>query len=415
MIYKLTILMWLIMSKCLQKRLKEKLELGDTTRRQLIMLFSAISLFTCCAPKEKPFIKTFGGGGPDRGIHIIQASDNNYIIVGNTMTLYDKLDVYLMKCTGSGDTLWTRKFGGQKDDHGWCVKETSDKGFIITGFTESYNALLNDVLLIKTDENGMEQWHRTFGGSGDDIGWSIAVNKDGGFTIAAETNSFGNHELDAYLLRTDSNGDTLWTRTFGGPDTDRVFSVDLANDGSILLAGLTYSYGAGDRDAYLIKTDPNGLLLWQNTYGGPGYDNAHTVIVNSSDEVMLTGYGDYWGEAGKMDMFLKQINLDGEEIWSKTYGGTENDRSMSVFQTRDGGYVLTGFTQSFGEGEWDAYVVKTGTLGDTLWTRTFGSPAGDFGYDIIQSRNGDLLLTGWTHGFGHPEGDLLLINAGKGI
>ena len=142
------------------------------------------------------------------------------------------------------------------------------------------------------------------------------------------------------MIRTDAEGDTLWTKVFGGPKVDRVFSVDLANDGSILLAGITYSYGAGDRDAYLIKTDKNGKLLWQKTYGGPGYDNAHTVIVNRKDEIILTGYGDYWGSAGKMDMFLKQITLEGEDIWTQTYGGAENDRAMTVFQTQDSGYIL---------------------------------------------------------------------------
>jgi len=368
-----------------------------------------IYISTCCAPTEESFIKTYGGKGPDRGIHIIETSDNNFVIVGNTMTEANKLDVYLLKCNDSGDTLWTRTYGGLEDDNGWCVKETSDKGYIITGFTNSYNARMNDVLLLKTDADGKEQWRKTFGGPGDDIAWSIVLNEDDGFTIAAQTNSSGHGELDAYLIRTNNNGDTLWTRTYGGPETDRVFSVDLTKDGSILLAGITYSFGAGDRDAYLLKTDRNGNLLWQKTYGGPGYDNAHTVIVNQKDEIILTGYGDYWGHAGKMDMFLKQITLEGESIWTQTYGGEENDRAMTVFQTRDGGYALTGFTQSYGKGDWDAYVVKTGAMGDTSWTRTNGTSAGDYGYDIIQSRKGEYFVTGWSHGFGHPEGELLLV------
>lgn len=378
-------------------------------KRMMISLVVFALATNCITSQEQYFMQTYGGNGPDRGVHIIQTSDDNFLIVGNTMTEANKLDVYLIKCNSSGDTLWTRKFGGQEDDNGWCVKETSDKGYIIAGFTESYDASMNDVLLLKTDADGNKQWHKTYGGSGDDIAWSIAINQDDGFTIAAQTNSFGNGDLDAYLIRTDPNGDTLWTRTYGGPEVDRVFSVDLAHDGSILLAGITYSYGAGDRDAYLLKTDNSGKLLWQNTYGGPGYDNAHTVIVNRNDDIILTGYGEYWGNAGKMDMFLKQITLNGEDIWSQSYGGAENDRAMTVYQLQDGGYILTGFTQSFGEGDWDAYVVRTGPEGDTLCTSTHGTPAPDFGYDIIQSRKGAFFITGWSHGFEHPEGDLLLI------
>lgn len=382
----------------------------EHNRMGMWILFVLLAIITCCSTsKDDPFMKTYGGSGPDRGVHIIQASDGNFVIVGNTMTETNKLDVYLIKCNNSGDTLWTRTFGGRKDDNGWCVKETSDGGYIIAGFTESYNAGMNDVLLLKTDMDGRKQWHKTIGGPGDDLAWSIVINQDEGFTIAAQTNSFGNGELDAYLIRTDASGDTLWTRTFGGREVDRVFSVDLASDGSILLAGITYSYGSGDRDAYLLKTDREGKLLWQNTYGGPGYDNAHTVIVNRTDDIILTGYGDYWGDKGKMDVFLKQVTLEGEDIWTQTYGGMENDRAMTVFQLLDGAYVLTGFTQSFGEGDWDVYVVKTGSKGDTLWTRTHGTPAPEFGYDIIQSRKGDYFITGWSHGPGHPEGDLLLI------
>ena len=115
--------------------------------------------------------------------------------------------------------------------------------------------------------------------------------------------------------------------------------LDLAADGGILLAGITYSFGAGDRDAYLLKTDPNGKLLWQNTYGGPGYDNAHAVIVNRSNDILLTGYGEFWGDAGMMDMFLKKVSSEGEDIWTQSYGGRENDRAMTVFQLHDPSFL----------------------------------------------------------------------------
>ncbi len=376
---------------------------------QTFITFLLIILSTSCMAQDDVLIKTYGGNGSDRGIHIIQASDSNFVVVGNTTVEGKNLDVYLLKCNSSGDTLWTRKFGGPEDDNGWSIKETSDRGYIITGFTESYGAGKNDVLLMKTDVNGVEQWSKTFGGSGDDIGWSIAINDDGGFTIAAQTDGYGNGELDAYLIRADANGDTLWTRTFGGPKTDRVFSVALADDGSALLAGITYSYGAGDRDAWLLKTGSSGDLLWQKTYGGPGYDNAHGVIVNSENEIILTGYGDYWGNEEKRNIFLKKITMDGEDVWTQKYGGPENDRAMTVFQTQDNGYVMTGFTQSFGQGAWDAYVLRTDAAGDTLWTSTYGATAPDFGYDVIQSVQGDYFVTGWSHSFGQPEGGLLLI------
>lgn len=378
-------------------------------RLQSIISLLLILFFSTILAGEDSFVKAFGGNGSDRGIHIIQASDGNFLIVGNTTVEGKKLDVFLLKCNSAGDTLWTRTYGGSEEDNGWSVKETADKGFIIVGFTQSYGAGQDDVFLLKVDANGQQQWQKTIGGAGEDIGWSIAMNEDQGYTIAAQTNSVGNGDLDAYLIRTDANGDTLWTKAFGGPKVDRVFSLGIAADGSILLAGITYSFGAGDRDAYLLKTDKNGQLLWQKTYGGPGYDNAHAVSVNDKNEIIVTGYGDYWGKAGKMDLFLKKVAMDGEDIWTNTFGGPENDRAMTSYQSGDGGYVITGFTQSYGEGHWDAYALKTDASGDSLWMHTFGGPAPDFGYDIIESSEGDFWLTGWTHNFGQPEGGLLLI------
>lgn len=393
----------------MRARTKEMQAIKRTLLRiSWILLIGIFSTVACFAQKEIAFMKSYGGDGPDRGIHIIQSTDDHFLIVGNTTTMDNKLDVILLKCNSQGDTLWTRRYGGPMDDNGWCIKETSDKGFIITGFTQSYGAQKNDVLLIRTDSEGKELWHRTYGGPGDDIAWSVALNQDGGFTIAAQTNSFGEGKLDAYLIRTDARGDTLWTKTFGGPEIDRVFSVDLSSTGNILLAGITYSFGAGDRDAFLLHTNPEGELLWQRTYGGPGYDNAHSVILNHKDEILLTGYGHFWGQAGEMDMFLKQISLDGESAWTHSYGGKNNDRAMTVIELQDGGYMLTGFTQSFGSGEWDAYVVKTGPEGQAEWSGAYGTPAPDYAYDLVQSRRGNYYFTGWSHGSGHPEGNLLL-------
>jgi len=372
-----------------------------------VLPLSLLLLVSCS--KEESFIKTYGGEGPDRGIHLIQSSDNNYVVVGNTMTRSNGLDVYLLKCSASGDTLWTRCLGGPGDDNGWCIKETADDGFIIVGFTQKDTETPNDILLIKTDSEGHQQWRKTYGGTADDIGWSLVVTEDGGYAIAAQTDSQGAGELDAFLLKTNTTGDSLWSRTYGGPLVDRVFSIDKTVDHGFVMAGITYSYSAGDRDAYLIKTDSLGEMIWQRSYGGSGYDNAHTVIVNDMGEIILTGYGQHWGDSLQMDVFLKQISSLGKDVWTRTYGGPANDRAMTVVETQERGYILTGFTQSFGQGNWDVYVVKTTATGDTVWTNSYGTPAPDHGYDIIQDHRGDFWVTGWTHGFGSPEGDLLLI------
>lgn len=355
------------------------------------------------------FNKTYGSNGSDRGIEIIEGRDGNYMIVGNSTGPSGDLDVYLLKLDHEGDKIWEHTYGGNEDDNGWSVKETNDNGFIITGFTKSYGAINNDILLLKVDNMGNEEWIKTFGMDGDDIGWAIDITTNGNFIIAAQTNSFGAGDLDAYLLCTNASGDSLWSRTYGGPQVDRVFSITQTENGEIAMAGITYSFGAGDRDAYLILTDSAGNFKWHRTYGGPGYDNAHHVITNKLGNLILTGYGDHFSLYGQRDIFLKEIDTRGNEIWSNSFGGGDHDHGINVIQTSNNGYLITGYTFSYGEGALDAYTVKTDEKGRQIWYKTFGGASNDSGYCSIQDQNGNYVMTGRTFDMDNSNSDLMVI------
>lgn len=374
----------------------------------LFLYFLALTFIT-----ETLFNKTYGSNGSDRGVEIIQARDGNYMIVGNSTGPSGDLDVYLIKLDHEGDKIWEHTYGGNEDDNGWSVKETNDNGFIITGFTKSYGAINNDIFLLKVDNIGNEEWIKTYGMDGDDIGWALDITADGNFIIAAQTNSFGAGDLDAYLLCTNASGDSLWSRTYGGPQVDRVFSITQTKNGEIAMAGITYSFGAGDRDAYLILTDPAGNLKWQRTYGGPGYDNAHHVITNKLGNLILTGYGDHFSIYGKRDIFLKEIDTQGNEIWSNSFGGGDHDHGINVIQTSNNGYLITGYTFSYGEGALDAYTVKTDEKGQQIWYKTFGGAYNDSGYCAIQDQNGNYVLTGRTFDMDNSISDLMVIKFNK--
>ena len=175
------------------------------------------------------------------------------------------------------------------------------------------------------------------------------------------------------------------------------------------MAGITYSFGAGDRDAYLILTDQAGNLKWQRTYGGPGYDNAHHVITNKLGNLILTGYGVHFSIYGQRDIFLKEIDTLGNEIWSNSFGGGDHDHGINVIQTSNNGYLITGYTFSYGEGALDAYTVKTDQKGQQIWYKTFGGASNDSGYSTIQDQNGNYVLTGRTFDMGNSNSDLLVI------
>lgn len=207
---------------------------------------------------NESWYKTFGGINPDHGFSVIQSNDSGYVICGQIAG-----DVCLIKTDSSGNESWNKTYGGSESDEGLCVQQTSDNGYIISGKTSSDPTDFGNLYLIKTDENGNETWHKTFGESGvlQEKGYSVKQTSDNGYIIAGSTTSYGAGVWDAYLIKTDSSGNQIWYKTFGGTNNDMAFDVLQTSDNKYVLTGYTESYGAGYRDAFLIKTDANGNVM----------------------------------------------------------------------------------------------------------------------------------------------------------
>ena len=298
-----------------------------------------------------------------------------------------------------GDTLWTNTYGGSGS---WSVQQTSDRGFIITGSS------FQDVYLIKTDSIGNTLWTKNYGGGNIDEGRSVRQTSDGGYIIAGNTVSFGAGGWDVFLIKTDSLGDTLWTKTFGGTEDDWGWSTQQTSDGGYIIIGKTFSFGIGESDAYLIKTNSLGDTLWTRTYGGTSFDLGYSVQQTSDGGYIITGYTNSFG-LGNGDIYLIKTDPLGNTLWTKTYGGASIDVGLSVHQTSDGGYVITGYTWSFGAGGVDVYLIKTDSLGDTLWTRSYGGTVHDYGWSVQQTSDGGYIIVGSTDSFGAGGSDVYLI------
>jgi len=219
--------------------------------------------------------------------------------------------------------------------------------------------------------------------------------------------SYGTGYSDVYLIKTDSFGDTRWTRTYGGPSWDGGYSVVLTSDGGYIIAGETWSFGAGVIDIYLIKTDSLGDTIWTKTYGGTGWDCGRSVTQTSDGGYIIAGYTESYGVGG--DFYLIKTDENGDTIWTRTYGGTGWDCGRSVAQTSDGGYIIAGYTRSYGAGADDVYLIKTDSLGDTLWTRTYGGTDYEYGYLLAQTSDGGYIVVGNTYSYGAGMTDVYLI------
>ena len=378
--------------------------------KKLLLILIAFAFMSLSATAQIMFQKTYENDSSSEGYFVKQTQDGGYIITGNTSSRgAGSADVYLIRINSNGDTLWTKTYGGTNYDDGEDVEQTSDGGYIIIGGTESFGFATSKVYLIKTNSTGDTLWTRTYGGSGSDWGYSGQQTSDGGYIISGYTYSYGAGGSDAYLIKTNSSGDTLWTKTYGASGGDWGDKVKQTTDGGYIIAGYTTDFGAGNENVYLIKTNSSGDTLWTKTFGGTtGDDAGYDIQLTSDGGYIIAGTSASFG-AGGNDMYLIKTNSLGDTLWTKTYGGTGDDYANSVQQTSDGGYIFTGSTGSFGAGSSDVYLIKTNSLGDTLWTRTYGGTGYDWADHVQQTADKGYIISGSSCSFGDTLGVLYLI------
>ena len=359
-----------------------------------------ITFLSAQAP-DTLWTKTFGGGAWDKGYSVQQTTDGGYIITGFTGSFgLGNSDVWLLKTDSLGDTLWTQTYGDSAQDHGHSVQQTTDGGYIITG----EKGFFNDIYLIKTDSLGNTLWTQEFEGDYGSWGTSVQQTTDGGYILTGHKNTTGAGTF-AFLIKTDPFGDTLWTRDFSGNGGAGGQSVQQTADAGYIITGYSSDPTGVFMDAYLVKTDSSGDTLWTRTYGegGSEQEKGYSVQQTTDGGYIITGY------KGLYDVYLVKTDSRGDTLWTRTFGGGASDHGMSVQQTADGGYVITGVTRSYGAGSADSYLIKTDSLGDTLWTSTFGGSNTDGGYSVQQTTDGGYIIVGETWSYGAGSGDVYLI------
>lgn len=299
-------------------------------------------------------------------------------------------------------TKFVKTFGGSNFDEGRSIQQTTDGGFIIAGTTFSFGNGGSDIWLIKTDAEGNEEWNQTFGGSGPEEGHSVQQTTDGGFIITGKTRSYGNGNADVWLIKTDSEGREEWNRTFGGSDWDGGFFVQQTSDGGFIISGMTLSFGNGGSDVWLVKTDREGKEEWNRTFGESGSDNVSSAQQTVDGGYMITG-------SSGLDVWLIKTDSAGKQEWQRVIRKKSAILEGDSFQiTSDGGVILTGYTlaRTGIDGSVDVWLTKTDSEGHAHWCRTFGGSGWDDARSVQPTTDGGYVIVGTTRrSFGNGDFD----------
>jgi hypothetical protein len=376
----------------------------------IIILTISISMIVCYANIEEiemEWSETFGGSNWDEAHSVQQTSDGGYIVAGGTGSYGDVFrDFWLIKTDSEGNEEWNKTFGGSDGDNADSVQQTSDGGYIVAGETRSYGAGKSDFWLIKTDSEGNEEWNKTFGGSDWENADSVKQTSDSGYIIAGWTNSYGFSIENCWLVKTDSEGNREWSNVLENFSWTQAHSVQQTSDGGYIVAG--WIYGTVSRDFWLIKTDSEGNKEWSKTFGGSNWDIADSIQQTQDGGYIIAGETGSYG-AGKGDFWLIKTDSEGNEEWNKTFGGSERDNADSVQQTSDGGYIVAGWTYSYGAGGGDFWLIKTDSEGNEEWNKTFGGSNTDWAHSVQQTLDGGYIMAGYTKSFGAGGSDVYLI------
>ena len=353
---------------------------------------------------------TFNGVVDDDGKCVQQTNDGGYIITGCTESISHDENVFLIKTNVYGIEEWRKDFGGLNWDEGESVRQTTDGGYVIAG--TSYSPMFGDgdMYLIKVDGSGNEQWSKNFAPASSYYteGNSIQQTNDTGYIICGTSVV---SDYNVYLVKTDVNGNEQWSQMFGGINFDEGKCVQQTNDDGYIVSGHTWDLGNSFSDILLLKIDSNGNQQWNKSIGGLNYDVAEFVQQTNDGGYIITGYTrDFSDTIGlTSDIYLVKTDENGNELWSKTFGGFNVDEGKCIQQTNDGGFIIIGSTRSFSNGDNDVYLIKTDGNGNEQWSKTFGGIGDDEGEYVQQTSDGGYIVTGSSESFGSIEKEVYLI------
>jgi len=369
----------------------------------ILILAAAFIIVVSVALPQAEWSRAYGGSYDD-GFWSLQAVADGFILAGYTCSNGQGGDLWLARTDLQGDLLWNAIYGGSGEDIGYSVHQTDDLGFAVVGSTSSFGLGEERLWLLKVSSNGSKIWDRTFGGfvsSAGDGGWSVDQTGDGGYIATGYTSSFGTGGKDLWLIKTDAEGNEQWSKTFGGPKDDVGMSVLQAEDGGYIAAGRTASYGAGGDDIWLLKVNSAGLEQWNTTFGG-NKDDVGFQVIELQDGYALAGRTESASSGNKA--ILIKTDKGGKKQWERIYQG---NTALSLQRTEDGGFIIAARIDSLNSGK-DALLIKTDSSGNLQWSMPLGGDKEEIGSAVVEIPYG-YAMAGITSSFGAGAEDGWLV------
>ncbi len=405
-------------------------------RKVILLITITITLFVNkLSYAQTPKIdwqKCYGGSNYDQGIDITSTSDGGYIAVGSSssnnkdVTINNGSDDYwIVKINSQGIIEWQRTLGGTALDVANSIQQTADGAYIVAGFSSSNNGDVTsnsgsiDYWIIKLNSSGSISWQKSYGGSKQSVANCIKQTSDLGYIIAGSTyandGDVTNHKdsSDYWIVKTNSVGTIQWEKTFGGNGKEEATYIEQTSDDGYIITGFTHSNDLdvtnnhGKYDYWVIKINSSGILEWQKTFGGTDDDKSYYVKQTTTGEFIVAGYtsstnGNVTVNNGKSDYWIVKLDVSGNLIWQKSFGGNNDDYANSIEETSDKNYIISGTSSSINgnitmsHGGKDCWIVKINVNGGIIWQKSIGGTNDEHAFKITQTTDENYILIGDT-------------------
>jgi hypothetical protein len=331
------------------------------------------------------------------------AADGGMVAAGETLSdTTDGMDIMMLRLDAAGNVVSSALYGGRADEHVTDMSATLDGNFIIVGAAIDSALDTTDMMALKIDPDGDIIWQFTYGSASSEWTHDVEASSDGGYVLVGEAASPAGTSIDMIVVRIDAGGNITWQKIIHTPEFGWAISVDETADGHHVVVGETYTSDGNATALWVVKIDGSGNMLFQKSYGGETWNDAGKVMATADGGALVAGYTQEFG-AGRYDVWILKLDADGEVQWQKAYGGPDDELAYGVDLMDGGGYVVAGPTRSFGAGSLDMLAFGLDGNGSVLWRKTYGGPHDDYATSVVTAPGGGFLLAGPTDSFGPPE------------